>query len=107
SSLDLFPAMALSTFPLPFFSLASISMARSPSGNTSMDSSPSDNDSDRARIPSAIRFRASAASAGDATPSYSNSRLRPISLPPRGDPDQRPLWPTQLHHDVIRPLLLL
>src|SRR5690242_18197449 len=98
--------MAISIFALPFFSLASISMDRSPSGKTSMRSSPSENDSDRARMPSAIRFSASAASAGDATPSYSNS-LRPIPVPPCSDSDQRPLGPTKLHCDVIRPLLLL
>src|SRR5262249_24086033 len=106
SSWARFHAMAISILAFPFFSLASMSMERSPSGKTSIRSSPSDNDSDRARIPSAIRFSASAASAGDATPSYSNS-LRPIPVPPRGDPDQRPLGPAQLHRDVIRPLLLL
>src|SRR5262249_572004 len=65
-------------------------------------------DSDRARIPSAMRFSASAASAGVAAPSNSNSRLSPITNSSRrSDPDQWTPRPSHLDAHVIPPLLLL
>src|ERR671918_562847 len=100
--------MAISILALPFFSVASISIDRSPVGKTVISSSPIDNDSDRARIPSAMRSRASAASAGDAVPSNSKTCLSPIVASPAGaGPDERPPRPSQLHGHVIRALFLL
>src|SRR5712691_11315559 len=65
-------------------------------------------DSERARIPSAIRFSASAASEGVAAPSNSNSRLSPITISPsRSDPDQWTPRPSKLDADVVRALPLL
>src|SRR5258705_7956140 len=100
--------MAISIFAFPFFSLASISIARSPSGYTVISSSPIESESERARIPSAMRFSASAASAGVAAPSNSNSRLSPIANSSRrSDPDQWTPRPSQLDADVVPSLLLL
>src|SRR5262245_4494824 len=100
--------MAISIFALPFFSIASISIERSPAGKTVISSSPSESDSDRARRPSAMRFKASAASDGLALPSNSNTCLSPISAPPaRAHANQWPPGPSQLDGDVVRPLLLL
>src|SRR5262249_24691746 len=99
--------MAISILALPFFSLASISSDRSPSGNTVMASSPMESERDRARMPSAMRFNASAASDGVAAPSNSNSRLSPIVASfPGCDADERAPRPAQLHGHVIRPFLL-
>src|SRR5207253_2776547 len=56
-----------------------------------------ESDSECARIPSAMRFSASAASEGVAAPSNSNSRLSPITLSPcRSDPDQWTPRPSKL-----------
>src|SRR5438445_12648917 len=67
-----------------------------------------ESDSERARIPSAMRFSASAASEGVAAPSNSNSRLSPITLSPcRSDPDQWTPRPSKLDADVVRALPLL
>src|SRR5215470_6003462 len=100
--------MAISIFALPFFSLASISIARSPSGYTVISSSPIESDNERARIPSAMRFSASAASEGVAAPSNSNSRLSPITIPSgRSDSNQWTPRPSKLDADVIRALPLL
>src|SRR2546427_3781776 len=64
-----------------------------------------ESDSERARIPSAMRFSASAASEGVAAPSNSNSRLSPITLSPcRSDPDQWTPRPSKLDADVVRAL---
>src|SRR6267143_2730145 len=66
-----------------------------------------ESDSERARIPSAIRFSASAASEGVAAPSNSNSRLSPITIPSgRSDSDQWTPRPSKLDADVIRALPL-
>src|SRR5262245_44385286 len=73
-----------------------------------ISSSPIESDSERARIPSAMRFSASAASDGVAAPSNSNSRLSAITVSSRSsDPDQRTPGPPKLDTDVIRPLPLL
>src|SRR5262245_28501485 len=73
-----------------------------------ISSSPIESDSERARIPSAIRFSASAASEGVAAPSNSNSRLSAITISPyRSDPDQWTPGPPKLDADVIRALPLL
>src|SRR5215831_5210171 len=65
-------------------------------------------DSERARIPSAMRFNASAASEGVAAPSNSNSRLSPITIPSgRSDSNQWTPRPSKLDADVIRALPLL
>src|SRR5436309_969487 len=67
-----------------------------------------ESDNERARIPSAMRFSASAASEGVAAPSNSNSRLSPITLSPcRSDPDQWTPRPSKLDADVVRALPLL
>src|SRR5262245_50233185 len=67
-----------------------------------------ESDSERARIPSAIRFSASAASEGVAAPSNSNSRLSPITTSSRrSDPDQWTPRPSKLDADVVRALSLL
>src|SRR5262245_44329006 len=67
-----------------------------------------ESDSERARIPSAMRFSASAASEGVAAPSNSNSRLSPITISPRRcDPDQWTPRPSHLDADMIRALALL
>src|SRR5215831_9842142 len=100
--------MAISIFALPFFSLASISSDRSPSGNTVISSPPMDSESALDRMPSAMRLSVSAASDGDAAPSNSNSRPSPIGFPSRGgDPDQGPLRPSErdLHAMAALPLL--
>src|SRR5207253_3617106 len=66
-----------------------------------------ESDSECARIPSAMRFSASAASDGVAAPSNSNSRLSPITISPcRSDPDQWTPRPSKLDADVIRALPL-
>src|SRR5262245_49868720 len=73
-----------------------------------ISSSPIESDSERARIPSAMRFSASAASEGVAAPSNSNSRLSAITISShRSDPDQWTPRPPKLYADVIRPLPLL
>src|SRR5262245_36301432 len=112
-----FQATAISILALPCFSLASISRARSPSGKTAMFSSPMDSESEPERIPSAMRFRTSAASPGVAAPSNSNElRLLMGLLSSRcwewrcsggRDLDQRPARPAQLDGDRIGALLLL
>src|SRR5215475_11270902 len=72
-----------------------------------ISSSPMESDSERARIPSAIRFSASAASEGVAAPSNSNSRLSAITIPPGlSDADQRTPRPSKLDADVVRALSL-
>src|SRR5215467_3945830 len=73
-----------------------------------ISSSPIESDSERARIPSAMRFSASAASEGVAAPSNSNSRLSAITISSRrSDPDQWTPGPPELDADVIRSLPLL
>src|SRR5262249_49224191 len=73
-----------------------------------ISSSPIESDSERARIPSAMRFSASAASEGVAAPSNSNSRLSAITISSHcSDPDQWAPGPPTLDADVIRPLPLL
>src|SRR5215813_7648066 len=73
-----------------------------------ISSSPIDSDNERARIPSAMRFSASAASEGVAAPSNSNSRLSPITIPSgRSDSNQRTPRPSKLDADVVRTLPLL
>src|SRR5262249_25595714 len=102
-----FHAMAISIFALPFFSLASISSERSPSGNTVISSSPMERDSARDRMPSAMRLSASAASDGDAAPSNSNSCLSPMTSSRCGDFDEGPARPPERHLHPIAPLALL
>src|SRR2546428_12964696 len=65
-----------------------------------------DSDSERARIPSAMRFSASAASEGVAAPSNSNSRLSPITTS-CSDPNQWTPRPSKLDADMVRALPLL
>src|SRR5215470_18382649 len=73
-----------------------------------ISSAPIESDSERARIPSAMRFNASAASEGVAAPSNSNSRLSAITIPSgRRDPDQWTPRPSKLDADVVRTLPLL
>src|SRR5215471_15536475 len=58
-------------------------------------------------MPSAIRLSASAASAGDAAPSNSNSRRSPISAPlPLHRPDQRAARPPERDLHAMAPLPL-
>src|SRR5215831_8746561 len=67
-----------------------------------------ESDNERARIPSAMRFSASAASEGVAAPSNSNSRLSPITIPSgRSDSNQRTPRPSKLDADMVRTLPLL
>src|SRR5215813_7857284 len=66
-----------------------------------------ESDNERARIPSAMRFSASADSEGVAAPSNSNSRLSPITTSSRrSDPDQWTPRPSKLDADMIRALPL-